>query len=148
VAYFKSLVDILKAEATSGPPANPGAKRGVVMLSSGDNFLAGAEFTASLEKGVPFYDSIAMSLIGYDAIAIGNHEFDFGPDVLADFIRGFSPAVPFLSANIDVSAEPALLASSSRAGSRRAPSSRSAVSSSASSARPRRSCRTSPARAT
>jgi 2',3'-cyclic-nucleotide 2'-phosphodiesterase (5'-nucleotidase family) len=110
VAYFKSLVDILKAEATSGRPTSPGAKRGVVMLSSGDNFLAGSEFTASLEKGVPFYDSIAMSLIGYNAIAIGNHEFDFGPDVLADFIRGFSPAVPFLSANIDVSAEPALLA--------------------------------------
>jgi 2',3'-cyclic-nucleotide 2'-phosphodiesterase (5'-nucleotidase family) len=108
VAYFASLVEILKAEATAGPPANPGAKRGVVMLSSGDNFLAGAEFTASLEKGVPFYDSIAMSLIGYDAVAIGNHEFDFGPDVLADFIRGFSPPTPFLSANIDVSAEPSL----------------------------------------
>jgi 2',3'-cyclic-nucleotide 2'-phosphodiesterase (5'-nucleotidase family) len=110
VAYFKSLVDILKAEATSGQPARPGAKRGVVMLSSGDNFLAGSEFTASLVKGVPFYDSIAMSLIGYDAIAIGNHEFDFGPDVLADFIRGFSPPVPFLSANLDVSQEPSLVA--------------------------------------
>ncbi|HUG62420.1 MAG TPA: bifunctional metallophosphatase/5'-nucleotidase, partial [Methylomirabilota bacterium] len=108
VAYFASLVDILKAEATSGRPANPGSKRGVVMLSSGDNFLAGAEFTASLQKGVPFYDSIAMSLIGYDAVAIGNHEFDFGPDVLADFIRGFSPPTPFLSANLDVSGEPAL----------------------------------------
>jgi 2',3'-cyclic-nucleotide 2'-phosphodiesterase (5'-nucleotidase family) len=110
VAYFKSLVDLLKAEATTGKPAKPGAKRGAVMLSSGDNFLAGPEFTASLEKGVPFYDSIALSLVGYDAIAIGNHEFDFGPDVLADFIRGFSPSVPFLSANLDVSAEPSLLA--------------------------------------
>jgi 5'-nucleotidase len=110
VAYFASLVEILKAEATSGPPMSPGAKRGSVMLSSGDNFLAGAEFTASLQKGVPFYDSIAMSLIGYDAIAIGNHEFDFGPDVLADFIRGFSPPTPFLSANLDVSAEPTLAA--------------------------------------
>jgi 2',3'-cyclic-nucleotide 2'-phosphodiesterase (5'-nucleotidase family) len=110
VAYFKSLVDILKAEATSAKPVTPGAKRGVVMLSSGDNFLAGAEFAASLDKGVPFYDSIAMSLVGYNAIAIGNHEFDFGPDILADFIRGFSPPVPFLSANLDVSAEPELLA--------------------------------------
>jgi 5'-nucleotidase len=80
------------------------------MLSSGDNFLAGAEFAASLDNGVPFYDSTAMSLIGYDAIAIGNHEFDFGPDVLADFIQGVSPPTPFLSANIDVSAEPSLLA--------------------------------------
>ena len=110
VARFASLVEILENEATSGPPAAPGAKRGVVMLSSGDNFLAGAEFTASLENGVPFYDAVAMSLIGYDGIAIGNHEFDFGPDTLADFISSFTPAVPFLSANIDVSGEPTLAA--------------------------------------
>jgi 5'-nucleotidase len=49
-----------------------------------------------------------MSLIGYDAIAIGNHEFDFGPDVLADFIRGFTPPVPFVSANLDFNQEPNL----------------------------------------
>lgn len=85
-----------------------GEKRGVVMISSGDNFLAGPQFRASLQTGVPFYDSIALSLIGYDAIAIGNHEFDFGPDVLADFIVGIMPDVPFLSANLDVSGEPRL----------------------------------------
>jgi 5'-nucleotidase len=38
---------------------------------------------------VPFYDSIALDLVGYDAIIIGNHDFDFGPEVLADFITGF-----------------------------------------------------------
>ncbi|HET6379972.1 MAG TPA: 5'-nucleotidase C-terminal domain-containing protein [candidate division Zixibacteria bacterium] len=107
-ARFKTVVDQLKDEALTGVPPSPSADRGVVMVSSGDNFLAGAEFTASLEKGVPFYDAIAMNLIGYDAIAIGNHEFDFGPDVLADFIAGVEPSVPFLSANIDVSAEPTL----------------------------------------
>lgn len=112
VARFKSLVDRLKFEATHGPPpaAGRGAKRGVVMLSSGDNFLAGPQFNASLEKGAPFFDTIALDLVGYDALAIGNHEFDFGPDVLADFIGGFSSEVPFLSSNLDVSAEPALLA--------------------------------------
>jgi 2',3'-cyclic-nucleotide 2'-phosphodiesterase (5'-nucleotidase family) len=110
VARFATLVDILKDEAINAPVDHPGAKRGSVMLSSGDNFLAGAEFAASLDKGVPFYDSIAMSLIGYDAIAIGNHEFDFGPETLADFIRGFDPAVPFLSSNLDVSGEPTLAA--------------------------------------
>lgn len=111
VARFKSLVDQLRADALEVPPGRDRAvKRGVVMLSSGDNFLAGAEFTASLRNGVPFYDSIGMSLIGYDAIAIGNHEFDFGPDVLADFIEGFSTPTPFLSANLDVSAEPRLAA--------------------------------------
>jgi 5'-nucleotidase len=81
------------------------------MVSSGDNFLAGPEFNASLEKGVPYYDGIALDLIGYDALAIGNHEFDFGPDVLEDFIRSFErTAPPFLSANLDVSGEPGLSA--------------------------------------
>jgi 2',3'-cyclic-nucleotide 2'-phosphodiesterase (5'-nucleotidase family) len=111
IARFKTVVDMLKDEALTGPPseAQRGFKRGVVMLSSGDNFLAGPEFNASLEKGVPFYDSIALELVGYDAFAIGNHEFDFGPDVLADFIVGIEK-VPFLSANLDVSGEPALRA--------------------------------------
>ncbi len=84
------------------------AEDGVLMLSSGDNFLAGPEFSASLEKGVPFYDSLSLRRALYDAIAIGNHEFDFGPDVLADFIKGFRGRVPFLSVNLDVSPEPRL----------------------------------------
>jgi 5'-nucleotidase len=80
-------------------------------------FLAGPEFNASLVKGPPFYDATALSFIGYDAMAIGNHEFDFGPDVLADFIESFKGQKPiFLSANLDVSGEPRLqaLASSGR----------------------------------
>lgn len=109
VARFASLVDELRHDATHGR-SSYGRKvdRGVLMLSSGDNFLAGAEFTASLQAGVPFYDSTALRLIGYDAIAIGNHEFDFGPDVLADFITGVRGDAPFLSANLDLSGEPAL----------------------------------------
>jgi 2',3'-cyclic-nucleotide 2'-phosphodiesterase (5'-nucleotidase family) len=108
VARFKTIVDRLKREATTGPQAAKlRGKSGVVMISSGDNFLAGPQFNASLEKGPPFYDSIAMNLLGYDAAAIGNHEFDFGPDILADFIEG-TTGFPWLSANIDVSAEPRL----------------------------------------
>jgi 2',3'-cyclic-nucleotide 2'-phosphodiesterase (5'-nucleotidase family) len=110
VARFKTLVDKLKSSALTGRPmSSPYAKRGVVMLSSGDNFLAGAQWAASLAKGVPFYDSLAVNRIGYDAMAIGNHEFDFGPDVLADFIRG-TKGFPFVSANLDVSGEPSLAA--------------------------------------
>jgi len=112
-ARFKTLVDDLKWEATHGPryPGQRGAKRGVVMVSSGDNFLAGPEFNASLDKGTPFYDTIAMDLIGYDAVAIGNHDFDFGPDVLADFIEGYErTSPPYLSANLDYSGEPRLQA--------------------------------------
>jgi 2',3'-cyclic-nucleotide 2'-phosphodiesterase (5'-nucleotidase family) len=110
VARFKTVVDRLKREALRPRNTGPRGMRGVLMLSSGDNFLAGPQFTASLEKGVPFFDSIAMDLIGYDAAAIGNHEFDFGPEVLADFINGFRKPLPFLSANLDFSAEPSLQA--------------------------------------
>ena len=101
VARFATVVDQLREAAQA-------EGHGVLMLSSGDNFLAGPEFTASLDKGVPFYDTIAMDLIGYDAAAIGNHEFDFGPEVLADFIEGFQGSLPFVSANLDFSAEPSL----------------------------------------
>jgi 5'-nucleotidase len=111
-ARFATLVENLKFEATHGPRSDAvqeGGKRGVVMVSSGDNYLAGAVFNASLAKGVPFFDTILMDAVGYDAIAIGNHEFDFGPDVLADFINGFVSDVPFLSANLDISGEPNLV---------------------------------------
>jgi 2',3'-cyclic-nucleotide 2'-phosphodiesterase (5'-nucleotidase family) len=132
IARFATLVDDLKdeakrlpragnngrqvrgslvgASATGDPPRNndnPGAA--AILLSSGDNFLAGPEFNFSLQTGVPFFDAIGLDLIGYDAFDIGNHEFDFGPDVLADFIESFSwTEPPFLSANLDVSGEPRL----------------------------------------
>ena len=109
-ARFKTLVDDLKWSATHGPWTQRGAKRGVVMLSSGDNFLAGPEFNAGLSNGVPFYDTIAMELIGYDAISFGNHDFDFGPDVLADFLDGYLSPPDYVAANLDFTGEPRLQA--------------------------------------
>jgi len=47
-----------------------------------------------------------MNRLGYDAMAVGNHEFDDGPSTLARFIDGAN--FPVLSANINASAEPAL----------------------------------------
>jgi 5'-nucleotidase/UDP-sugar diphosphatase len=108
VARFATLLQQLRDAALTGRPTVPGAKLVSLTVSSGDNFLAGPEFQASLDKGVPFYDAIAMDLIGYDAIALGNHDFDFGPDVTEDFIRSFTSPVPFLSANLDFSQEPGL----------------------------------------
>jgi len=116
-ARFNTLVDMRKAAYTN-----------VVMISSGDNFLAGPEFNLGLkhrtDTGEPMYDTIAMALIGYDAVNLGNHDFDFGPDVLAEFIVGYqalptipAPAYagpwvtpPYVSANLDMSAEPNLAA--------------------------------------
>ncbi len=109
-ARFKTVVDELRWDATNGPWPQRGAKRGVVMISSGDNFLAGPEFNVGLEHGVPFYDTIAMELIGYDAVNLGNHDFDFGPDVLADFIDGYAVPPTYVSANLDFSGEPRLQA--------------------------------------
>jgi 5'-nucleotidase / UDP-sugar diphosphatase len=106
VARFATLVNKLKEEAEKS--LERGTKHLVVMLSSGDNFLAGPEFQASLKKGSPYYDSIAMNQIGYNAICLGNHDFDFGPVVLADFIAGFASPIPFVSANLDFREEPLL----------------------------------------
>ncbi len=109
VARFATVVADLRAEAMMSPPGD--AASGSLLLTSGDNFLPGPEFSVSLDRGVPFFDTVALDLIGYDAFIIGNHEFDFGPDILEDFIAGFStnPA-PFLSANLDFTAEPGLQA--------------------------------------
>ncbi len=105
IAPFASVVSNLKRSATSGPPTVKGAKRVELMVSSGDNFLAGAAFQASLDNGIPYFDAVGMSLIGYDASAIGNHEFDFGPDVFREFVLSFSPSLTFVSANLDFSQE-------------------------------------------
>jgi 2',3'-cyclic-nucleotide 2'-phosphodiesterase (5'-nucleotidase family) len=109
IARFATVVDNLRKEALKKPRGKGHApKRGVVLLSSGDNFLAGPEFNASLTKGPPFYDSIGLDAIGYDAMALGNHEFDFGPETLADFIEGFDSPTPFLSSNLVFDDEPRL----------------------------------------
>ena len=86
---------------------------GVVTVTSGDNFLAGPEFQASLsdEEG-PILDALGLSLMNYDALDLGNHDFDFGPDFAARFITSFQGETPppFLSANLDFSGEPSLQA--------------------------------------
>ncbi len=101
-ARFKTLVDQLRDAAEEDGAA--------IMLSSGDNFLAGPEFNAStsLPDNVPFFESVVIDRIGYDAMAIGNHEFDFGPDVLERLISDITNGTPFLSANLDFSGEAGL----------------------------------------
>lgn len=109
IARFKSAMD-----AHHDFYSNIG--HGVIEVFAGDSFLAGPEFQASLDSGVPgartFYDALALSRIGYDAFAIGNHEMDFGPDVLAEFIRDAQTTNPslYLSANLDFTNEADMLA--------------------------------------
>ena len=110
VAQFAAVVQREKRVAASAGSSieASGGKSGVIMVSSGDNFLAGPEFTIGLQAGT-FYDALALDLIGYDAIALGNHDFDFGPELLANFIKQVSASqAPFLSSNLDFSGEPTL----------------------------------------
>ena len=102
VARFATQVKLMQAAAAA-------ASSGVVTLTSGDNFLASQELGISLARDGALYDSVALSGL-YDAMALGNHDFDFGPDVTARFIEGFDPPVTFLSANADFSNEPVLQA--------------------------------------
>ncbi|GJQ63983.1 MAG: hypothetical protein SCALA702_30360 [Melioribacteraceae bacterium] len=106
VARFATLINNIRTDAANN-------NESVVLLTSGDNFLASPEFNASLllPDNEPYYDVLAYDYIDYDAICLGNHDFDFGPEVLEKFISDFStnPA-PFLSANLDFSNEPALQA--------------------------------------
>lgn len=85
-----------------------------ILLSSGDHFVESPEFSAnlSLSEDERFYDAIALQRFGYDAIGLGNHDFDFGPDILERFIRDFGNenVPPFVSTNVDFSAEPGLQA--------------------------------------
>lgn len=56
----------------------------VLLFNAGD-FLGGGSFGWLAPQGYAAELSI-MQEIGYDAIVIGNHEFDFGPEVLADYL--------------------------------------------------------------
>ncbi len=108
IARFVAKHRQLRTAATA--PSNDGLARGALSVSSGDNVLPGAEFQASFARGVPYFDSLALQHIGYDAIALGNHDFDLGPEVLADLIVGVMGESKFVSANLDFSMEPRLAA--------------------------------------
>ena len=73
-----------------------------LILSGGDTFQGTLFY--NLYKGLA--DVLFMNLQGYQAMAVGNHEFDDGPAALATFAG--KATFPLLSANLDVSAEPLL----------------------------------------
>lgn len=130
---------------------------GTVILSAGDNYIPGPFFNASTDFGVVgpltlayetlFGESLTddvegseietrsgaiditiMNIIGFDASALGNHEFDLGSEILRDLLEEefdddrvndssiIDPAeiewpgaqFPYLSANLDFSGDDAL----------------------------------------
>ena len=56
----------------------------VLLLDAGD-FLGGSAFAWLALRGYAAELTI-MQAMGYDAVAIGNHEYDYGPDVLAQYL--------------------------------------------------------------
>lgn len=78
-----------------------------LLLHAGDVFSGTLFFT----KYNGLADLEFMHMLGYDAMTIGNHEFDKGPEGLAAFVK--EAKFPIVSANIDFSAEPALNAMAS-----------------------------------
>ncbi|MBI1315579.1 T9SS type A sorting domain-containing protein [bacterium] len=106
VARFRSLMDTLRADATANGYE-------FITVSSGDNYLAGSEFNAGLYRANgPIYDAVVLADVNYDAICLGNHDFDFGPSVLERLIgdvKAINPT-PFLSANLSFVNEPGLQA--------------------------------------
>jgi len=58
------------------------AGENVITLDAGDQFQGSLFYTTYKGKA----EGEFMNRIGFDLMAVGNHEFDNGPDVLADFI--------------------------------------------------------------
>ena len=73
-----------------------------ILVDGGDQFQGSLFYTYYKGKMAAEF----MNKLGYDAMTVGNHEFDDGPEVL----RGFMDAVnfPVLMSNADFSAEPLL----------------------------------------
>ncbi len=137
---FAAIVEALESPATELATGIDGS----VVLSAGDNYIPGPFFNAAADQatfrdsglfnsiyntlfGVTGYgglreeggrvDVSIMNIIGFDASAVGNHEFDAGPDAFEQIIeedfrdaglgddRWVGAQFPYLSANLDFSAD-------------------------------------------
>ena len=130
---FAALVDGLEDEYDA-----------TVRISAGDNYIPGPFFNAAadgslrpvlqnvyqdllnepgltnLREGSGRVDIAIANVLGIDASAVGNHEFDAGPDAFSGIIgtdirgetlgdvRSLGARFPYLSANLDFSAEGSL----------------------------------------
>ncbi|NBB48935.1 LysM peptidoglycan-binding domain-containing protein [Rhizobium sp. CRIBSB] len=84
IARVKTAIDTRRAELSG---------KNVLTLDAGDQFQGSLFYTTY--KSAPIADF--MNGIGFDAMAIGNHEFDDGPEELAKFIDALK--FPMISGN-------------------------------------------------
>ena len=92
-ARVKTAIEAKKAEL---------AGQNVVTLDAGDPFQGSLFYTTN--KGAA--EAEFMEQMGYDAMAVGNHEFDDGPAGLQGFVDTVS--FPVISGNLDLSGEATL----------------------------------------
>jgi 5'-nucleotidase len=88
VARVKTMIDQLREEL---------ADENLIVLDAGDQYQGSLMYTTY--KGDAEIEF--MNLIGFDAMAVGNHEFDDGDEGLAKLADGVE--FPVISGNIDVS---------------------------------------------
>lgn len=87
VARLKTLLDAKRAELEG---------ENYVVLDAGDQFQGSLMYTTY--KGA--VEAEFMEAIGFDAMAVGNHEFDDGPEGLSEFLDKVS--FPVVSGNLDL----------------------------------------------
>jgi 5'-nucleotidase len=110
IAAFKSVFDRESFEARARGNA-------VLGVYAGDSFLASKTLICSDPAGganatsTPL-DAVALRQVGYDALVLGNHEFDYSPTFLRRYLRAFAqngkPRIPTLSGNMSFVDEPSL----------------------------------------
>ena len=88
VTHLKTVVDDVRAE-----------EKNVLLLDAGDQFQGTLFYTVG---GADVVGDV-MNAFGYDAMCVGNHEFDSGPAELAKLIE--LADFPVLSANVDATAD-------------------------------------------
>ncbi len=77
----------------------------VLLFSSGD-IIGGTPFSWLILEG--YSPEIEfMKMAGYDGMTLGNHEFDYGPDVLAEYLLragypGLGQQIPLIASNLSL----------------------------------------------
>ncbi len=100
---YRRAAAILAERADASAEGTP-----TLTVSAGDYTMGTLFQFGSVFQGVDFK---LMTLLGYDAVALGNHEFDFGASTTATMIEngglleGMPLAIPIVSSNIHFSAD-------------------------------------------
>lgn len=85
---FSGLANFFNEKRSDNP--------GTIVVSSGDMWQGGAESNLTRGKVV----AEAMRYVGFESMALGNHEFDWGEDVMKQNAERFTQDMPILCGNL------------------------------------------------